>query len=229
MTLDEITYNIRNIARQGGIVDDERITNEQVAAWINYYRAILIRRDIDKGRTISSNILQDLGCVPLEVVDASECCDIENSAGCAVLKTTVAIPRPLEFGSKDAITYVGTTTRRKNFEKSSPTAIEWNKWSKYTAKVTKWFMIDNYIYIVNNTFIDTIKIIGVWEDPTEAARFRHCDGRPCFAGDQEYPISAWMVQPITELILSKELNFTLNANGDGDNNASGLQTEGKKQ
>src|SRR5574343_483169 len=104
-SLKSIIYDIRNTARNGGIVDDERISYRQVKEWVNEYRALLIRRDLEKGRTISDNIGQDLGCVELIEVDKAECCNIESL--CTIKRTRLQLPQPLELTDMDAITYVG--------------------------------------------------------------------------------------------------------------------------
>lgn len=219
MTLKEIVYNIRNIAKNGGITDDERITYEQVRLWVQYYRALLVKREVAKGNSISDNIAQDLGCVEMKMVDCAECC--QTTADCTILRTERRLPKPLEFPDKDAIMDVGRIDGTKNYELTSRVEANWSANSRYTSKVSRAFFYNGYIYVTNQPFLKYIKVRGVFEDPTDAKRFTNCNGSSCYTDDSTYPISTWMVQPLTEMILSKELNMAIQTRSDEDNNANG--------
>jgi hypothetical protein len=219
MTLKEIVFDIRNAARAGGIVDDERISERQVAFWVNHYRALLIRRDLDKGKTISDNISQDLGCLSLIVADKAECCDLTSD--CEILRTEVTLPTPIELSRMDAITYVGNIDRTKGYELTSPVMSHWDKYSRYTSKVAKAYYLNGYIYITNETFLKWINVQGIFQDPTEAGRFNTCDGEPCYTASSDYPVSSYMVPTIKQMIFQQELKLSLNTTPDVTNNAEG--------
>lgn len=218
MTLKQIIYNIQNLAKAGGIVDDNRLSNRQVGFWVNYYRALLIRRDLDKkATTFSDNIIQDLGCVELEQVDSAECC--VAPIGCYILKSKLALPKPLELSEMDAITFVGSLDSTRGYELSSSVRSNWDQYNRYTSKTPKAYFTGGHIYVTIDEAIRFIRVLGLFEDPTEASRFHHCDGDACYTEDSEYPISAWMIAPITEMILQKELNITISTSSDTTNNA----------
>ena len=76
----------------------------RVYFWIKNQRALWLRNELNKNRTIDPNIVQDLGCIELELADKAECCDLED--GCKILRTNVTIPNTIELHNKTGITRV---------------------------------------------------------------------------------------------------------------------------
>ena len=223
MTLKEIIYDIRNSARAGGITDDERVSYRQVKEWINQYRALLIRRDLDKDRTITPHIVQDLNCVKLIKVDKAECCNI--SSKCDVLRTESKIPVPVELALKDAIIYVGSVNKTEGYEFSSPVMSHWDKFNKYTSGIPKAYFFNGYIYITNEDFLEYINIRIIASDPTQAANFNSCTGDPCYTDESDYPVSKHMVPTIKQMIFEQELKLTLSTDPDLQNNSIGVDAK----
>lgn len=218
-SLKKYVYDIRNIARAGGITDDERIAYRQVAEWIRQYRSLWLVQDQAKNRTISDNVSQDLGCVEMERVDKAECCTAEE--GCMILKSVLAIPTPIDYQQWDGLTYVGDISKQHGFEPSVAVRAYWDQFNKYTAKVPKYYYHQGHIYITVKQFIKYLNVKGVFEDPTDAARFATCDGDPCYTDDMSYPITGKMFAFIKEQIMRKELGMSLQTITDLDNNAQG--------
>ena len=100
MTLNEIAYNILNLVRGGRSNNNDHISISQIKFNIKYYRAMLIRRDFTRNGMITRHLEQDLGCLELEKVDASKCCDLPVE--CAVYKTVRKIPKTIRFSFRDA-------------------------------------------------------------------------------------------------------------------------------
>ena len=99
MTLNEIAYNILNLVRGGNSHQDESISLDQIKFNIQYYRAMLIRRDFARNGLVTRHLEQDLGCIELEKVDATKCCKLPLS--CHVMKSKVRIPRTVRFNFTD--------------------------------------------------------------------------------------------------------------------------------
>jgi hypothetical protein len=59
-TLNEIAYNILNIARSGRSSDDDTLSINQIKHWVNYYRGTLLQKYTSNGRKIHPNCLQIL-------------------------------------------------------------------------------------------------------------------------------------------------------------------------
>jgi hypothetical protein len=221
-TYNEIIYNLKNLYRGGVTSDDEDISNRQVIFIFNYYRAKLIREDLNKKRSIDRGLIQDLGCVPVECVDAAECCDITDS-GSTVLRTVNPIPDLLELYDRNLLTFVGTVDKAVSYQITPEAQVRWSKYNKYTGKKPKAFMRsdNNHIYIANAPAgLEFINVQGIFEDPEDAKEYSHCDGTPCFTRDMDYPISAHMIPAINQLIAQNELRGLATSPSDETNNTT---------
>lgn len=216
-SLNELIFNLNNIERGGILSDDENMSEEQLKFIFNYVRAVVIKRDADKSRHISNDIVQDLGCVPVKLIDKAECCSV--SAGCNILRTVSKIPTVLDFNFDTGLRSIGDIDGDELYTESTYETIMWSRHNKYTGKLPRYFHKDGYIYVTNKDLSDYVRIRAVFEDPREAALFKTCDGDPCYNDDMDYPVAAWMIPVINELILSKELRIEALAANDEVNDA----------
>ena len=53
MTLNELVQDVLLEARNNQITESEKLSRHQIEIWIKSYRAMLIKQDIDKGRTVN--------------------------------------------------------------------------------------------------------------------------------------------------------------------------------
>lgn len=219
MTKAEIIYNIRNLTSGGITSDDTKLSDEQWSYIIDYYRARLIKQDLEKGRTNISIYEQSLGKVPLILADVNECC----GEGCA-LRTEFKIPTPLVTGD-DMILFVGLTDNTPiMLDKKG--SINWSLHNKYTGKDSRWYYDNGYIYIVNppTKMLSEIVIRGPFESPYDALKFRTCD---CPANElscsdfdpynTEYPLPLHQVDVIVKMIAQTELRLLKSSPDDTSN------------
>jgi hypothetical protein len=202
MTLNEIAYNILNLVRGGRSHHDEGISLRQIKFNVQYYRAMLIRRDFAKNGMTTRHLEQDLGCVELEVVDATKCCNLPLS--CHVMKSKVPIPRTVRYNFTDALTYVGAIDGLTDIPLVDSHMIKYLLYDKYTKDNTKAYMIEDYLYLVNAHEIGFVNVRGVFEDPEEVAKFT-CGENRCYEDSSQYPLPADMLQIITQGIAQGEL------------------------
>lgn len=212
MLLSEIIYNIKNL-RAGGIQsDDENISDDQYAFIIDYYRAKLIKQELEKGKNIKDLYTQNLGKVEISKFDKNECCEIDN----CTLRSKLQIPKPMESNNGLNITFVGlldgTPFQRYTFNSSY-----WKKYNKYTKLSPGYYYQNGYIYLVDvpNIMLSYINIQGVFEDPKEAEEFRTCkcpdNNVACIDSfNFEYPIPQYLIDTIIKMIADSELRLTLN-------------------
>ena len=222
MTLNEIAYNILNLARGGRSSNNDHISLDQIKFNVKYYRAMLIRRDSTRNGIITRHLEQDLGCIELQKVDASKCCNLP--VDCAVYRSKVKIPRTVRFSFKDAITHVGDVTGLATIPMVEPHMVEYLPYDKYTKQQKKAYMIEDYLYIYNGDGLKFINVRGVFEDPEEVALF-DCDGSDCYDDDSEFPIPMDMVQIITQGLMSGELMMLATSVNDTTNDT--MQDQGR--
>jgi hypothetical protein len=215
-TESEIVYNILNTHSGGRLSDDFIPSYNQIAFMVRYVRAMFIRRDLDQNWNIHPDYSQDLGCISLIKADKAECCHFQLD--CDILKTSVKLPKFLRLKTRLGITYVGSIDKQTAFDLILPQRAGFIKYSKYTAAIPRAYYLNQYIYIPNNHDLEAINVRGILEDPKAANAFL-CDGVDCYTSDSEYPIPEDMIQPLTEMILSKELNYMLRTAPDADNDS----------
>jgi hypothetical protein len=221
-TLSELVYAILNTVR-ARTTSSEIITEEIVKFHIKNVRAQLIKQDANKGYTADSYIIQDLGCVELELADAAECCTID--AGCKTLRTVLPIPSLIELHHGQLLTRVGPVNKMDipfdivPFERV-PYLV-----NKFTNKRIRAYNQNNggHIYLTipesKVSLMKRINIQGVFEDPEEVAKFKTCDEAACYSDDSPFPIKAWMVPVLMQLVIEMFIGKQSVAPTDLTNNA----------
>jgi hypothetical protein len=204
MTLDEIAYNILNLVRGGKSHNDENISISQIKFNVKYYRAMLVRRDFARNGLVTRHLEQSLGCIKLKPVNASQCCNLPLD--CKVVRSVEKIPRTIRFNFTDAITYVGAVDGTTRIPLIEPHMVKYLPYDTYTKDSTKAYMIEDYLYLVNDNDIGFVNVRGVFEDPEEISRF-DCDGTDCYNSKSEFPMPMDMLQMITSGIIQGEMGL----------------------
>ena len=219
-TLNKIIYNIRNSKKGGILSDDDKITDRQLAFIIGYYRAMLIKQDLDKGIKPAYASKQTLPAVEMEQVDKSS--DCSAPVGCYTVRSKEPIINPIDTKKGVAITYVGTVDGEESFQFQSESRSRWSRFSTYTASLRKAYLKDGYLYIVNDIIIEVVQVQGIFENPELASKYKNCCGctDPCFTYDSTYPIEDSRIPLINELIFKNEMNLLSMAPQDTTNDTS---------
>lgn len=217
-TLRQIYFNIMNIIRGGRQSDDELISERQMTFMVNYYRGMLIRQDYEKKRNINPDIVQDLKCVPVVLVDKADCCEIVTD--CYILRTETPIPKTIEFYYNNALMYVGGVDKVHPFQISSIYESTWASGNRLTGSLEKAYLLNGYVYITSNTVLKHVNIRGIFEDPITAMEYNACNNHyTCEPYEEPYPVSASMIPIITQMIMEKELRLVLTPRSDYVGNA----------
>lgn len=230
VTLSEIIYDLwEAVAPQ--ISDDSQLDRRKFKYWIHNQRSLWLRNELNKNRSIDDAIIQDLGCVELETVDASTCCGI--TTGCAVVRTVMEIPVTIERYNEPTITRVGPINpviRTKNLNRNFPlipySRAAWANNSKYTEEAIYSFLYNKRIYLISGETnydlkgLKYVNIRGVFENPEDAAKFTNCDGTACFSDDDVYPINRWMLNYMKDAIIKADLSIFMNSPMDTTNDDS---------
>lgn len=216
ITRRKIIYSLLDTVRGGLQGDDEAISEDLVGFWVDNVRAKLIKENLDKGRTLSQNAVQSLGCVEVSQVDASVCCDLKTD--CTVLRTDTQIPAPIEISSRDLVTRIGPVgigDRPYNiieFER-----VPWVDTDKFVYA----FLRDRHVYIIGPDIMDIekINIQGVFANPVDVGSYQTCAGDPCYTDDTTYPISEYMVPTLEAIILQNYFKIAAVSPNDQTGNA----------
>ena len=204
-TTNEIVYDILEDLNSQHISDDIDVDERQIIHKLNVQRSLWIRNELNKpGRTIDPATVQSLGCVELELADASDCPDLP--LGCSLLRTKCEIPKTVELHNRNAITKVGSIDKLDYFFSFVPyqQAI-FSGNGKYNKESIFAFLHSNRMYFKVNKaqqkLLRKVNIMGIFEEPSVIEKFCNQDGSTCFSKDDEYPLSSWMLPFVKEQIL----------------------------
>ena len=197
MTLNEIVYNLADIV---GKTDVPHFV-ERLKFNVMYYRALLIRRDQERNSYLPEQFMQSF-CMEMEKVDASQCCDIK--VDCIVMKSKKKLPSRIRLKNGSPLAYVGTIDNLKSYAPMSVGELPFIGSSPFTGKIARYFVQEEYLYIINAK-PKKVNVKGIFEDPRDLLEF-DCDG-DCYSDDNAFPITADMVQRITQSLLAGELRM----------------------
>jgi hypothetical protein len=191
---------------------------------MNEQRALFMRNEYNKKRTIDAGVQQTIPCEDLELVDPHNCC-VDVPIGCKILRTKNEIPGTIELHNSTGITSVGPVIiTEKRFSLIDYSRVPFIGNGRTTSKTIYAFLYDNYIYVISKDpavlLLKKIMIRGVFEDPTALAQFTNCStGGKCWTTSSTYPIKSWMWAYIKEQVIQQLLRKR-QIPMDDDNNAN---------
>lgn len=197
--IDDILLELRN----SNISESEHISRIQIEQWINNYRAMLIKQDIDKGRDVNPMYIQTIKCIHLNRV--------ECIPGHYEYVSDIEIPKLIDFHFKSGLIAVKDMYGNL-IQIGSETKMKYQKYRKYTCKDYIAYLRNNKLYVEGgNNQLEWVEADVILENPFDAGE--------CFDPDQLYPAPAHMIPTIKDLIFSKELNIMPKMPSDETNNS----------
>jgi hypothetical protein len=222
MTQREIIYDIREKLKLNS--DDIDITDDYLAHLIDVKRVYLIKQRFSKFTKNIPEEVKQVICLDLEVVESiyGEPCFGD------ILTTKEPIPGLLEIGGRSALVAVRVMDMLHPHINIIPTErlpyVGYNKWLKKQIYVA--LDANNKLYFKSDNSqhlnLKSIKVVGVFADPKDAEALSCAEDSSnninCDFKDVEYPIEAYLVSDLVNLIV-KELAPGINVPNDNVNNA----------
>lgn len=206
-TINELIYNLRAEIKDNQS-DDVKLTDRNLEFMINYIRVKLIRQDLQKGRSASSNITQSLGVIELESIDSSE--DSDFYTGNKILRSVKDIPTPIDFNGDSIITSIGGLDGNSTIDFLPAAQANKRKNLKYSSKRLTAYYDNDKLYIMNcdASELQYITASGVFENPREVSNFKKKNGKPCYNPNKDsYPMSSHMIDMMNSIIKNQELDL----------------------
>lgn len=206
MTLDEITDNILQIARNNNVAESEHLSRRQIQLWIHYYRAFMIKQWIDKERE-----LENLDEMFIQTIQPIHLDKVETAPGKLLYMGDKELPKLIQFNNRVGVIsvkdmygnliQVGNQTKSKLQRYRKATCGDYIAWVK-----------GNRIYVEGDSNkLEYISVDVIAEDPTSLV--------DCWSPDMEYPIPASMIPTIIDMILRRELQVMVQMPSDTTNNS----------
>ncbi len=208
-------YSVRRIIRAGKLIDDDRITDRQIAFLCDAVRSTLLRQQYDKGQSISENHIGYIKCLAVEPVDTAF--NSSMPSDCMIYRTVLDIPQPIESKQKDLITTVQPNEiMSRNFDFVPYSRIPYVDFTRFKSTISTRFQ--NKIYLINASYTEQITVGGVWDKPNDLSNYSDCSGTTCYTWDSPYPISSHLIDPMIKIMVD-QLTLTLKVPVDSTNNS----------
>lgn len=175
------------------------ILKENIKFSIKNWRATLIRRDIQTNG-LSTEFLQRI-YLDLKKVDKADSCNF-NLDKCHILRTVNPLPQYIRWKNDSTFKFIGTSDGGASTE-TEYEEIPYTCYNRFTSEVIRHSVINNYIYIFNNTKLKKIALQHAFVDPYQANIL--CEG--CYTDDSDFPCPADMVTQIMSAILTGEFKI----------------------
>lgn len=212
-TQRELIYTVKNILRGGQVVDDDTITDRQVAFLIDAARSTLLRQQYNRGQNLSDNNIQTVPCMSMEQVDTSLMPGFPTN--CTVYRTLNPLPKPVESKGKDLITGITSPSLGSiSYEYIPYSRLPYAKATRFKRPIITIF--NRYVYLIDAPYTLNIAISGVFEEPNELSSYNDCEGNSCFDWDTEYPMSSHLIDPVIKMVV-QNLAMTLRTLADRTN------------
>lgn len=217
-SLNKLIWDVKLLLRGGAVVsDDDPISDEQVAFWIHAARAVLIRQQLDKGQSVSTNVIQGV-IIPMEQINTGYQSSLLTD--CWIARSINPIPKPIETKQTDTIYNISAPAYGIiPYTKLPPAVMPYSKYNPFGKNIPKAYLNNSYLIIENIDYIENVYIDIIAADPSELGAFNTPDVT-CFDPDQAYPISEHMIDPLKRLIIDTNFRYTLKNLNDSTNNAS---------
>lgn len=208
-SLNEIVYDVLGDVKSSRITDDANITTDKVKYIVHVQRSMWLNRRLTKpGYMSTEDIIQDLGCIPVEMADTAECCDVNS--GCSVLRTSKKIPTPVNGNTDTMITRIGPVDKIGSpFQRVSYSEVPYVGNGKFNKKHVFATYMNDRIYLIfgpdnyEARMIEHLNARGVFEDPQEVREFTKCSGDPCYTDDLRYPVPENLIPFIKQQVFQQ--------------------------
>lgn len=197
---------------------------ESIKNAVTYFRAKLIRDEVDKNGITTTSYYQTIK-VEFERVNIFEdlnanisclaplCEDATKADKYYVLKSKVKIPKTinLKSGSISNFKFLGSLDRKVTFKYGEPQTLPYLINLPYQKSKVYYFISNDFLYLLNTEEVCTALLDAIFDDPRDA--FSVCNSE-VFIDDNEYPISQHLLFFISKGIVSGEYPLQLKPDGE---------------
>lgn len=218
VSLDAITEDILYIARGSKVSGSETLSVRQIESWVHQYRALLIKRDLDKGKSPNDDYIQELTALKLvsEIKPGNK--SLVDS-DIVVYRTDLQLPKTIDLNFRSGLLTV-TTLEGKEIQLVDKSRVQWQSYKKFIPNDMIAYQQNGYVYVQNAEGLSYITIRGIFEVPTEVGNFVNTlTQRSCMGLGDPYPIPINMLGDLKTMILKGEMNITLTVGSDNKNDS----------
>lgn len=206
-TLNTLIDDILLIIRNSNIGESENINKLQIKQWIDTYRALLIKQDIDKDGDINPDYIQTIS-VALDVAPLNP-----DATICKMVSST-KIPKAMDLNRRYGLLSI-TDSNGNTIQIGDENKAIRQRHRRFTCNDYIAYLKNGYLNIIGPNIIEDVYVDGVYENPDSVAEYNG----DCIDNNSPYPLSYDKIPAIKDLILSKELGIAVRMITDTTNNS----------
>lgn len=227
ISLKEIIDDILLLVRNNYISESEDLSREQIHLWINAYRKLMWKEELDNRKLllkqgkldiedlIDDEFIKRIETGPMKLEQLAENTGPENT------KRTVQTLKDASgydvFNNTESSILAIHDQNGENIQYMNHIRKYYHEYRKYTfGDMTGYYKDDGHIYIqgvVDKNLLQYVYVLALYENNDDANEGGDID-------EDDILIPAWMVPGIKERIIKNELQFMLNRPSDDSNNAT---------
>lgn len=233
MKIKEVIERVKSLYSKGVSSDDARLSNRHIYNKLITTRARVLSNDIKKKQYISNWNYQIIPCIELEEAPMNQCPCIPP-IGCTVLRSVHPLPKFLTDLNGELIQRVSDINSTFKIEFASINAINSLKGNKYSKKSINYFIHGGHLYIVGNTNLKLVSLVGVFENPLEVIQFeafcKECTkcGECISYLNEDFPLDLDKIDSVIQLTIEEILPSFSSAVEDLTNDSKDSRKEQSK-
>jgi hypothetical protein len=204
-TLKEIVDDIILTSGNSVISSSDKLSFNQVALWVNQYRALLIRRDIEKlkkGSDIPEQYTQMLQGLRLKQVPRSEYDNqrtgVKTSTNNVLMETEELLPRLIVLKDRPSVITIFDLAGNK-IQWGDRVRSRYQQFRRYTCNDYMAYLQNDKIRVEGPRMLEYIDVHAVLENPFDASK--------CGFADEPYPIPEDRIPILKQMIFTQELGL----------------------
>lgn len=218
ITLRQFVDDILLLVRNNNISESEDLSREQIRNWVKEYKKYFTKERLDKIKAQSETI-DDLLAASDDIYKKEtgphKLEDVPSLDNLAIYtKKTIDKLEGIYNDNEDSILAIHDQ-QGENIQYMNHIRRHYNYYRKYTGGELTAFYKDGYIYVQgtqDNNILKNIWVLAIYEDENDDDWDKQTE--------DDIKLPAWMLPPIKQMIMSKELPFMLGRPSDDSNNST---------
>lgn len=192
-TLNKLAYQVASSFDR----DSDFLFIERIKDLIINTRNLFVHRETDK-YGVNERYIQPY-VAELTLVNASMDSTIDSRY--ELLRTTNKIPSPIRYQSDVPFVFVGSLDRMIGFRNIKPYIMKSSRSLRLIGSAICYFYSNGYIYIWNNTKLESILVEAIYEDLDVTQNITDTTGL-CYKDDMEFPLAGDMLNNVIKEVIN---------------------------
>lgn len=205
-TVENILSQIQTEYSKGINSDSSQLSYRYIYSKALGIRARLISQKSKNKQSISDSSYSIFPCIQIVKVKPSECPFLPPT-GCTVARSKFKLPKFISDYNSEIIKRVGSVQPVNGefieYSKIEKKNLKYQKGSKFAASMNRYYIHDDYLYIVAKHAPTFVEVVGVVYDPFEAEKFNiiTCDIEDCITPYKiDFKIDWELVSALTSMV-----------------------------